>query len=307
MTTNEQLEDQTPNSKRGYFSRHWHGELSLAKSYWVNFWFLSFALTFVLVFWMTLSINENPVFYSRTTLIIVAVIYLIIYPCQIIGLWRSATNTTGKTGKTFWPRIVKFLVIMGVLGSFGTEMQDKEWYKQLYYDAFVLSKAKNYDVSVKEGVITINGDFDYGISDKVEKILKKDKTIEFVVLNSDGGLLYEAKKLSKIILLNSLNTHTNDGCRSACTIAYISGNTRYIYKEADLGFHQYSIARPNARVDKLTLLDLLHDQQEDAKFFQKRGASETFTDQMYKHEADGMWYPPIYDLKRYGVVHKILE
>jgi len=68
MTTNEQLEDQTPNSKRGYFSRHWHGELSLAKSYWVNFWFLSFALTFVLVFWMTLSISEGPVFYSRTTL-----------------------------------------------------------------------------------------------------------------------------------------------------------------------------------------------------------------------------------------------
>ena len=77
MTTNEQLEDQTSAPKRGYFSRHWHGELSLAKSYWVNFWFLSFALTFVLVFWMTLSINENPVFYSRTMLIMMAVIYLI--------------------------------------------------------------------------------------------------------------------------------------------------------------------------------------------------------------------------------------
>ncbi|MBT4668103.1 MAG: class I SAM-dependent methyltransferase [Candidatus Ruthia sp.] len=59
--------------------------------------------------------------------------------------------------------------------------------------------------------------------------------------------------------------------------------------------------------DKLTLLDLLHDQQEDAKFFLKRGASKTFTDQMYKYEADDMWYPPIHDLKRYGVVHKILE
>ena len=33
MTANEQLEDQIPTLKRGYFSRHWHGELSLAKSY----------------------------------------------------------------------------------------------------------------------------------------------------------------------------------------------------------------------------------------------------------------------------------
>jgi len=307
MTTNEQLEDQIPTPKRRYFSRHWHGELSLAKSYWINFWLLSIVFTFVLVFWMTLSINENPVFYSRTTLIIIAVIYLIIYPWQIIGLWRSATNTTEKTGKTFWPRIVKFLVIMSVLGSLTSEMQDKEWYKQLYYDAFILSKAKNYDVSVKKSIITINGDFDYGISDKVAKILKNDQSIKFIILNSDGGLLYEANKLSKLILLNSLNTHTNDGCRSACTIAYISGNTRYIYKDADLGFHQYTIARPNARVDKSTLLDLLNDQQKNAKFFQKRGASKAFTDQMYKYDADGMWYPPIHDLKRYGVVHKILE
>jgi len=307
MTIDKQLEDQTQNPKRGYFSRHWHGELSLAKSYWVNFWLLSIVLTLFLVFWMTLSINESPIFYSRSTLIIVAAIYLVIYPWQVIGLWRSATNTTEKTGKTFWPRIVKFLVIMGVLGSFSAEMQDKEWYKQLYYDAFILSKAKNYDISVKEGVITINGDFDYGISDKVEKILKSDQTIEFVTLNSDGGLLYEARKLSKLILLNSLNTHTNDGCRSACTIAYVSGNTRYIYKDADLGFHQYSIARPNARVDKSTLLDLLNDQQEDAKFFQRRGVSKIFTDQMYKYESDDMWYPSIQDLKHYGVVHKILE
>lgn len=231
MTTDEQLEGQTPAPKRGYFSRHWHGELSLAKSYWINFWLLSIVLTVLLVFWIAFSINENPVFFSRIVLVITAIIYLVIYPWQIIGLWRSATNTTANTGKTFWPRIVKFLVIMGVLGSFSSEMQDKEWYKQLYYDAFILSKAKNYDVSVKEGIITINGDFDYGISDQVEKILKNNQSIEFVTLNSDGGLLFEANNLSKLILLNSLNTHTNEGCRSACTIAYISGNKRYIDKK----------------------------------------------------------------------------
>ena len=56
---------------------------------------------------------------------------------------------------------------------------------------------------LKKSIITINGDFDYGISDKVEKILKNDQSIKFIILNSDGGLLYEANKLSKLILLNS--------------------------------------------------------------------------------------------------------
>jgi len=306
MTTDEQLESQTPVPKRGYFSRHWHGELSLAKSYWINFWLLSIVLTVLLVFWIAFSINENPVFFSRIVLVITAIIYLVIYPWQIIGLWRSATNTTANTGKTFWPRIVKFLVIMGVLGSFSSEMQDKEWYKQLYYDAFILSKAKNYDVSVKEGIITINGDFDYGISDQVEKILKNNQSIEFVTLNSDGGLLFEANNLSKLILLNSLNTHTNEGCRSACTIAYISGNKRYIDKNADLGFHQYSVARPSAIIDKATLLDLFDGQQEDAIFFQKRGVSREFTDKMYDADPENMWYPSLQELKQNGLVHEIL-
>jgi len=98
MVKNKQLEDQATNPKRGYFVRHWHGGFSLAKSYWINFWFFSIVLTLFLIFWMTISINESPIFYSRSTLIIVAVIYLVIYPWQIIGLWRSATNTTKKTG-----------------------------------------------------------------------------------------------------------------------------------------------------------------------------------------------------------------
>ena len=55
MTTDEQLESQTPVPKRGYFSRHWHGELSLAKSYWINFWLLSIVLTVLLVFWIAFS------------------------------------------------------------------------------------------------------------------------------------------------------------------------------------------------------------------------------------------------------------
>jgi hypothetical protein len=303
----ENLKNQQPSPKLGYFTKHWRGEHSLAKSYWINTWLLSIVLTFVLVFWMTFSGNESPVFYSRVALLITFVIYFVIYPWQVIGLWRSANNTTANTGRTFWPRFVKFLIIIGLLGSFSAEIQDKEFYKQLYYDAFELSKAKNYDVSVKNNILIVNGDLDYGISDQVKKLLKSNESIKFVTLNSNGGLLYEANLLSKIILLNSLNTYTNKGCYSACTIAFIAGNKRYINKKARLGFHQYKIARPNARVDKLTLLSLLEDQQEDAKFFQKRGVGKHFTDRMYKFEADNMWYPSIFDLEYYGVVHTVIE
>ncbi len=93
-------------------------------------------------FFGLLSINENPVFYSRTMLIIISVIYLIIYPWQIIGLWRSATNTTVNTGKTFWPRIVKFLVIIDVLGSFTAGMQDKRIVQTIVLRCFCIIQSQ---------------------------------------------------------------------------------------------------------------------------------------------------------------------
>lgn len=77
-------------------------------------------------------------------------------------------------------------------------------------------------------------------------------------------------------------------------------------KNADLGFHQYSVARPSAIIDKATLLDLFDGQQEDAIFFQKRGVSREFTDKMYDADPENMWYPSLQELKQNGLVHEIL-
>ena len=303
----EPIEPPAEQKKMGYFAKHWHGQHSLAKSYWINYWLLSMVLTFALVLWFVIAESQDPVIYSRLALAFIVLIYFVIYPWQIVGLWRSANHSIEKTGKRFWPRVVKFIIVIGFLGGISAELQEKELYKELYYYAFELSKSKNYDVSVDNNILLINGDFDYGLSKKVAKALKDNPSIKFVTLNSDGGLLYEARELSKLILLNSLNTYTNQGCASACTIAFISGNKRYIHKNTNLGFHQYSMAMPSARTDKAAIQSLIADQQSDAEFFQKRGVDKEFTDYMYKFESDDMWYPSTHVLEEYGVIDGVLD
>jgi len=294
------------NKKSGYFAKHWYGKQSLAKSYWINYWLLSIIITIGVTVLAVYGENKDPVWFARLTLLVIVVIYIVIYPWQIVGLWRSANNSTIKTGKTFWPRVVKFIIIIGLLGNVASELQEKELYKDLYFQAFNLAENRNYDVDIDNNIIVLNGDLDYGISDKVEKLLKKNDSIKFIILNSDGGLLYEAHKLSKLIMLNSLNTYTNKGCYSACTIAFISGNKRFIHKDSNLGFHQYSAVRPSFRPDKATIYDLISEQKDDEKFFQKRGIDKAFTDHMYKYEADDMWYPNLDDLKYYGVIDGVI-
>jgi len=290
---------------RGYFSSHWHGDHSLAKSFWINNWLLSIVIAAVLVYWLFVSVDTlSPIYFSRTALLILFISYFVIYPWQIIGLWRSSNRYIQEKNKTFWPRIVKFTVIIGLFGSIAGEIKDIEWHKVLVHDAFVLSKQHNYDVSIDDNIMILNGDLDYGISDQVEKLVNQNPGVKTIVLNSDGGLLYEASQLSKTILLNSLNTYTNDGCSSACTIAYISGNKRFIHEKSYLGFHKYSYAHPKL---KLSDLDLFEDQNEDAAFFRKRGVSKEFTNKMYQADSEDMWYPSISELQDHGVVHKVIE
>jgi hypothetical protein len=289
----------------GYLVKHWHGEHSLSKSFWVNNVIFNIILVSVITYWVFAgTTTEDPVYLSRVILGISIFGYVILYPWQIIGLWRSANKQINITSRTFWPRTVKFLVILGVLGSIVDLVKENQFYKDLYYDSFILTKEKNYDVRLIDETIVLDGGFDYGISDRVKELLRENRNIDRIVLNSNGGLLYEANIISKLILTNSLNTYSQSGCYSACTIAYVSGSRRYVARDARLGFHQYSYYRPQS---EFTKLDLFDSQEDDARFFRKRGVSKEFTDKMYQSEPEDMWYPSNKELVKFGLVHEIID
>jgi hypothetical protein len=57
-------------------------------------------------------------------------------------------------------------------------------------------------------------------------------------LNSPGGVVQEAETIRELIRAHGLNTYTDGECDSACTIAYLGGQERFLRKGARLGFHQ---------------------------------------------------------------------
>ena len=288
--------------KQGYFIKHWRGNHSLSKSFWVNNVALNVLLAIFVAYWTFAGPRtEDPVFLARVILTFSVAGYVLIYPWQFVGLWRSANRYTIEKTRTFWPRVVKLLIILGVLGSLVELTLERQSYEDLYHHSFQLTKEHNYDVTLEGNTIFLDGDLDYGISEDVEKIILDNPNVDSIVLDSDGGLLYEGSELSVLILTNSLNTYTSKGCSSACTIAFISGNRRYISKGARLGFHQYSYYRKQSTIEKLASFDL---QQDDANLFRKRGVSEEFIDMMYQAPPDDMWYPSYGELFKYGLVHE---
>lgn len=96
-----------------YIQKHWRGEHSLVRSFWVNVVLIKICITVI----QTLAIASatDPISVLKVTIPIALAIYL----WQIVGLWRSANRYTVEAGGTFWPIVVKVLVVIGVLATFG--------------------------------------------------------------------------------------------------------------------------------------------------------------------------------------------
>jgi len=105
----------TPNPKISYIRKHWRGKLSLAVSFWINLFLLNIVLSF---FWVLLGYGEilkNPVISAHVVIIYFVFCIVMVYPWQIIGLWRSCNNHIKKSGKRFWPRTAQVLVVLGII------------------------------------------------------------------------------------------------------------------------------------------------------------------------------------------------
>lgn len=285
-----------------YIIRHWRGDLSLAKSFWINLFIVDCSLWAIYILFVTTSFIENPITVSRITIFYLLFIYFIVFPWQVVGLWNTTNRYIESIGKRFWPYLVKVLVLFGII--FSAIKLSISWplYNDLYSLGFRHNKIDSYSVELSEDgdLIHLKGGLFYGVSKAVEDLIDSNQ-IRGIIIDSSGGVVYEGRKLAKIIINKKLDTFTIDGCYSSCTLAFISGEHRYLSKGANLGFHQYgSLIRG---VD----VDYKDEQYRDLMLFKNRGIRQDFLDRLYNAESNDLWYPTMNELLTSGVVHEIIN
>jgi hypothetical protein len=122
-------EEHSPAKSGSYFARHWRGELSLPKSYWINgvllfgFGCNLVLLVAVMVTAMMCLRAENP---GLAVLAIVVELALNIaaYIWALVGTWRSATKYQGPR---FWSILARVAISLGVVISIGRLGQDLQF------------------------------------------------------------------------------------------------------------------------------------------------------------------------------------
>ncbi len=93
-----------------------------------------------------------------------------------------------------------------------------------------------------DGVLRASGSIDQGAAERFEtELIERGEYVRIVSLDSPGGSLDDAMKMSKLIREKELSTEVRDGalCASSCPLVLAGGKVRKVAEKAAVGVHQF--------------------------------------------------------------------
>lgn len=292
-----------------YVLNHWQGQNSLRWSFWVNF-FLFGAVIHYLDQFVQASNFVNP----DTALIAVIgyfiICRLVIYPWQIIGLLRTCDRYLLEIGGNLWARAAQgavFLSFVLVLVSAFSTFQSLYVYlkkKPVNSDPVTTAALPKYSLELvrDDTFIHLDGEFQPGITRDLAALLEKSPDVKAMILNSDGGRIYEGRGIAKLIQQYQLDTYAVKYCKSACTIAFVAGKTRWLLNQAQLGFHQYHLESEQGH----PFIDTEAEQEKDRDFFIQQKVAPDFIGKIFSTPHSEIWFPDREELLDAGMVHHFI-
>ncbi|MEN6386532.1 MAG: hypothetical protein ABFD79_15245 [Phycisphaerales bacterium] len=284
-----------------YLKKHWRGELSLSIAFWLNFVLLNILLRISGKIYVNSRIIENPLILYRLFFISLPIYIFILYPWQLVGMWRCAKTYIKIRGKYFWARCVQIIIVLNIIRILLIFHFNMPIYKSCFDVAMDNDIKPNIKLEKGNTIIHLKGKLGYGTSNNVCKILKKNPEIRGIIIDSTGGKTYEGRRLAKLISHYNLNTYSFDVCYSAANTAFIAGKHRYLGAGAIMGFHKCH----DIHFKKDSKYYLQEEDKVNSLVFKKQGIKEDFIKRMYA--SDELWYPTTKELFDARVINGIVN
>lgn len=287
-----------------FFLRHWRGELSLAKSYWiVGSLFTILLLLFSAVFGQAITNAKlSPAWLGLLlTTFLVSICAFSVW--QLVGIWRSAGNHIRTTKRRGWAIAARVAVVLGALRLL---VDFSNIIAPMLSESLQLASGKDnipaHEIRLlRDGrELELSGGMPFGTADAVKKFLDAAPAVEVVHLNSLGGRLREGFELLMIFRARGIVTYTSVDCVSACTIAFLGGSQRYLSEEAKLGFHSASFGGLDQK-------DLPELNSEMRAVLTAHGAPSWFVHKALSTDAASMWYPTTDELITAKIVMAVVD
>ncbi|MGJ4998411.1 RDD family protein [Bradyrhizobium sp. HKCCYLS3077] len=291
-------------SRQNYIMRHWRGQLSLPLSYWVNGTLLGFLAGVAVAAASALlfdgGLDDHPTA-GLTALLMIWLILALLMLWQNVGIWRSATvyRASGRPG---WGGVAKVMVLLGIVGGLWNFVS--HGLPQIAEIGDIATGDQRlgphrFQVLAYGEMLEFSGGIKFGVARELAELLDAMPDVKTVRLNSQGGRIREAQRMSDLIKARGLSTLVEQTCLSACTIVFLGGTDRAVMWNARLGFHQPSY-RGLSAADRRAAIELEENR------LQKFGLSRDFAVRANQAEPSSMWYPESRELLRENVATRIV-
>lgn len=301
--TNVVPEAAVPSNRLNYFARHWRGELSLPVSYWVNGVLINGGLVLAItVVGISGFIDHLGAVGSGSWTLGVLALTTVASLWLSVGIWRSAERHVSRGGRSGWATLAKAAVVLGLLRLAVYCEQQVPTAEQsigLMFGSDPMPVSQLHVVDhAKE--VEIAGGMSFGTADKLKMILDATPSIRTVQLNNVGGWIAEGDRVGQLIRARGLSTFTARECDSACLLAFLGGNQRYLGSKGRLGFHEASVAGVGGEVAK-------EGTDRIRQVFLENGIPASFIDRALTTPAASMWYPTASELLGAHVITAVVD
>ena len=283
----------------GFLRRHWNGEYSLARSYWINTLLITlFAPGLGLLLFPLLS--EQPARFSAAAALFVTALAYATWFWAVRGTWISATKQTAA-GRG-WGRVARVIIILGgirLAGQLASERSalGEQWATLLGKQ---LGPRCRIRVSPDGESVKVAGGMNDGAAEALTAALDRAPGVKTVIFDSGGGWIREGRLVAAVISERELGTHVDGECSSACTLAFLAGKERTLGPRGRLGFHQ---VRSVGRSDLGRLLDI----DRTKSIYQSAGLPSDFVEKVTATPSDKIWYPTVAELRAAHVITRNTE
>ena len=272
-----------------YFKNHWLGLHSIPRVVWINLFAFSLIISVLL--------DLAPERLNGFQLIVGLFMLSAVLTWQVIGAVRTLQNALhDKVDITLVAMLSTAIVLVSASSIWRS-------YTVIYppqEKAVTIETARIQPLPISDdgSIVFLSGDINYPIYRSFLHTLAENKGIETVILSSPGGIIFAARAIANKITELGLNTKVEDNCYSACTLIFLSGDTRQLAKNGQLGFHLYA----TESMVTASVLDIEEQVEKDKAYLRSRGVAEDFIQEAYHTPPTEIWVPSRERLEKAGVL-----
>jgi len=204
--------------------------------------------------------------------------------------FSCSTNTDKALALISW--LITVLLGAGAIGSVLRYPVLLESLKATHQTQY--AEVRSHD----RGYVSLDGEIGKTSTESFKQLLSQGHT-HTLILNSNGGLIDEAKKIAKLVKQNNIDIFVTRECFSACVLVAISGQHLNARPNAKFGFHQASImgdyqSNITQYWANVATRELFHD-------LRQGGIPETVLTAAKETRHDNMHYVTAAELKELGM------